>query len=307
MISLYWSIFAFITLFFTYIDYAFPDPLQYLSNDPYASGLSWQMASLLVMFPIYLLLSLLINRDATSDHTRLEIWVRRWALVLTLFIAGLTMAVDLITLIMYFFNGEITIHFFLKVLLILMVAAVVLMHFFADMWGYWHKNKALLHRVAYGVSALMLLTIAAGFLIIGTPGQARLYRFDEQKVSDLQGMQSQIVNYWQTKQVLPKALSDLSDSISGYVTPLDAQTNQEYIYQITGNLAFKLCATFNAETQNYVTSGVSAPSAPVLYGEDAQMSSWYHQKGQQCFARTIDPAKYPSFTKTNAPTASPVK
>jgi hypothetical protein len=59
------------------------------------------------------------------------------------------------------------------------------------------------------------LAVASGFVIMGTPGQVRLYRFDDQKVQDLTNIQYQVVNYWQQKQKLPDTLADLNDALSG--------------------------------------------------------------------------------------------
>ena len=52
MITLYASIVAFITLLFNYINFAFPDPLQYM-GDPYSGGIPYQMASLIVLTPVF--------------------------------------------------------------------------------------------------------------------------------------------------------------------------------------------------------------------------------------------------------------
>ena len=295
MIALYSSVFAFIALFFDYINYAFPDPLLYVSSDPYSGGVSYEMATLIVMFPIYLLIMWAIRRDIRMDKTRSEIWVRRWALVLTLFIAALTVAIDLITLIMYFFNGELTMHFILKVLVVLLVASVAVMHFLADMWGYWDQYPQRQRSVMYGAIVLLILSIGAGFLIIGTPMQARLYRFDEQTVVDLQTIQSQIVYYYQQKQHLPVTLNDVNDPVSNYTVPTDPQTGMDYQYQqlqaSSTEPTFKLCANFNKEEH-----GNSQYSVPQIPGSK---DNWYHTAGNQCFTRSIDPQLYPPMKGVN--------
>ena len=62
----------------------------------------------------------LIRKSIAADPSRKEIWVRRWALILTLFVAGVAIAVDLITLLTTFLSGEaLTTAFLLKVLVIL--------------------------------------------------------------------------------------------------------------------------------------------------------------------------------------------
>lgn len=51
MLSLYISVFTFVSLLFSYIDYAFPDPLEYYI-DPYSSGMRASIAALIVLFPL---------------------------------------------------------------------------------------------------------------------------------------------------------------------------------------------------------------------------------------------------------------
>ncbi len=304
MIALYSSIFALIALLFSYIDYTFPDALNsYI--DPYSSGMRYQIATLLVMFPIFLVIMRFIRKDILRDPTRKDIWIRRWALYLTVFLAGLTMIVDLITLLNYFLGGEISTRFVLKVLVVFGVAGIAFMHFLADIWGYWLQYPARARAVGWGLGALVILTIAAGFLIMGSPNQIRLYRFDDLKINDLQSIQYQIVNYWQQKETLPAQLSDLNDPIGGFRVPVDQQTGAQYTYAITDTMTFKLCATFNAVTQpNSMSSqnyGRSVPlPAPVTKDGAVVMENdtWVHTAGENCFTRMIDPQRYPPYNKT---------
>lgn len=316
MLALYVSVFSFLALFFEYIDIAFPDALNsYI--DPYSSGIRVAMASLIVLFPTYLVLAHFIRRDTILNPAKRGLWVRRWALVLTIFVAGATVAIDLITLINTFLNGEITTHFVLKVLIVFLVMSAALMHFLADLWGYWDINPRYALSVGVAAGVLVVATILSGFLIIGTPGQVRLYRFDDQKVNDMQSIQSEIVTYWQSDGALPAKLSDLNDSLGGFTVPTDAQTGQSYEYMIvavqanvgtsTGKLrltsqptSFELCATFNAQTQSNsptVSYASVAPTPAGGVGQDLSSDSWFHNSGRTCFFRTIDPKRYPPTTK----------
>lgn len=117
-----------------------------------------------------------------------------------------------------------------------------------------------------------------------------MIRFDNQRVYDLQAIQSQTVYYWQQKNKLPQSLDDLRDSISGFAPPLDPETDNPYPYRITGKLSFELCADFSLPS----TSGLS-PKAPRVPG--GLGDNWEHKEGHVCFSRTIDPELY----KTNQP------
>lgn len=296
MIALYWSVISFIYLIFNYIDYTFPIPVSYAPVDPYESGVGYEMASIIVMLPIYLLIMWFIRRDIQRDHTRMNIWVRRWALILTLFVTGVAIAIDLITVLTTFLNGEsFTESFLLKALLVLLVAAAAFMHFIADLWGYWDKYLQRKLSVGVGIAVLAVATILSGFIIIGTPAQARAYRYDEQKVSDLQTIQSDIVSYWQQNGALPTSLDEVGQPLTGENLPTDSQQGDSYTYSIAAKTTFKLCATFNAPTAPYAITqdDLAAPEPTAAGGVGDVPDSWYHDMGLQCFERSIDPNQYP--------------
>lgn len=288
VIALYGSVSAFIGLLFEYINYAFPDSLE-VYVDPYNSGVRFAMAALLVLVPTLIVLFRLIRSSIETEAGKAFIWVRRWAIVLTLFIAAVTVLIDLITLINIFLGGEITTRFVLKVLVVLFVAVGVFLHFLADQKGYWLVNVKKANIVGIAVGVLTLLAIGSGFLIIGSPSQARDYRFDAQRVNDLQGIQSQVLNYYQQKRELPTALSVLNDDFSGYRVPNDPKTGTPYTYTVEGvdantkTVGFTICAAF-------ATTGGQQQTVAIGRGVS---DNWTHTKGATCFDRHIDPTLYP--------------
>lgn len=296
VIALYGSITSLLALLFEYINYSFPDALAYY-GDPYGGAVRFSMAALVVLVPTLLVLLRLIRGSIVKEPGKATIWVRRWALGLTLFIATVTILIDLVTLINTFLGGEISIRFGLKVAVVLLVALGVFLHFLADFKGYWIANVKKANLIGIGVGILAFVSVGAGFFIIGTPSEIRLMRFDEQKVNDLQNMQYQVLNYWQLKKALPQALTDLNDPLQNYLVPTDPQPGMSYTYEATDPLAFKLCATFNAPSSDMKGRG-SFPSSNVAYpmpvGIDGGGDSWTHEKGLTCFERTIDPSRYPS-------------
>lgn len=288
MVSLYASVIAFITLLFGYIDYTFQDPLRYYV-DPYMSGMPYQMAALIVLTPLLLVLMRIIRNAISHDATRADIWVRRWALYLTVFVAGVAVIVDLIILLTSFLSGaEITTAFILKVLVVLLVAGAGFLHFLSDIRGYWATNANRAKMVNYGVGVLVILVIVSGFFIVGTPRDARLARYDLEREQALQNIQWQLINFWQSKGRLPENLTELEDPISGFAVPLDPETNEAYTYTKNGARSFELCAVFNKETFSRNTSRIKSPY------EDGNFD---HGIGKECFPRTIDPDLYPVIPK----------
>lgn len=300
MIALYASVFSLISLLFDYINIAFPDVLN-AYVDPYSGSIRYEIASLMVLAPTLLILMRMIRNDIARLPEKRDLWIRRWALFLTVFVAGATVLCDLITLINYFLGGEITTHFVLKVFVVFLVAGASFLHFLADIWGYWILFPQRARMVGWGAGLVVVCTIAAGFFIMGSPNQIRTYRLDDERVSNLQEMQSQVVNFWQLKEKLPTVISDLNDPISNYTTPLDPVTRKPYTYSTTGSLSFKLCATFGAESQansayQYRSVPVAVPGVGVT-GKDLENDTWQHGAGEVCFTRTIDPQRYPPYSK----------
>lgn len=299
MIALYVSVFSFVSLLFSYVDYAFPDPLEYV--DPYSSGMRAMIASLIVLFPLAIWLMRVIRKNMERDASRQDIWVRRWALTLTVFVAAVAGAIDLITLINFFLGGDLSTRFVLKVVIVLLVAAGFFMHFLADMWGYWIKNPQYARMVGWGAAAVVVISIVSGFFIMGSPTQVRLMRFDDQKVSDLQSIQSQVTYYWQSKQKLPENSRELEDPLMGFVLPKDPQSAQDYGYRITkAPYSFEVCADFNLDSS---TGSNDATTARHVGGAEAE--TWKHTAGQNCFERTIDPDKYPPINSATKPVPAP--
>ncbi len=144
---------------------------------------------------------------------------------------------------------------------------------------------------------VVFAAIVAGFFVVGSPKTERMRRFDDQRVSDLQTIQSQVVYYWQQKGKLPATLSDLNNDLQGYRVPVDPETNVDYGYTVNPPLSFSICATFDlASDASAVASVPSVPiRAPAPYPASAGRpvsDTWSHAAGNVCFSRTIDPAFY---------------
>ncbi len=298
MVALYGGVVAFIALIFDYINHAFPNPVtNYYYTD--SSGISYESASLIVLTPVFLILMRVIRRAIAADPTRQDIWIRRWALFLTLFFAGSSMVVDLIVLVNTYLQGEdLTAGFLLKVLTVFLVAGLGFMHFLADVWGYWEREPQRARMVNYGVGVLVVVSIIAGFFIIGTPQQLRAQKQDAIRIQDLQNLQWQVINYWQQKESLPAVLTDLNDPLSNNMIPLDPETKTVYGYKRTSPLDFQLCATFaNAgDSMNQYGRPVAIPTEPLGTDKPTQ-DNWQHNAGEVCFDRSIDPQRYPPYTK----------
>ena len=130
----------------------------------------------------------------------------------------------------------------------------------------------------YAIIVVVCLAVIAGFFVAGSPAEQRRRDFDAQRVSDLQSIQSYVVEYWRSKEVLPNDLAVLNDDLRGIRIPSDPETEVAYQYSIKGPLSFALCGEFR-----YPSASGSSDYVPDVF------NTWHHPDGLFCFDRTIDP------------------
>ncbi len=297
IIALYVSAGMFISLIFDYINIWLPDALSenYYMLLAARSSVRWAIASLIVVFPVYVWATWFLNKGYAAIPEKRKMKIRKWLLYFTLFLAGIIIIGDLVALIYNFLQGEFTTRFLLKVLTVLATAGGIFGYYILDI-----KNKAPASPsqggpqkiFAYAASSIILIAVIAGFFVAGSPAEERARKFDDQKVQNLQFIQSEIVNRFVQKGALPKTLDELNDSIRGVSVPKDPETGAVYIYEIKDKENFKLCAKFNLPSLDQALAPQAKPIAPypmaTYYGEE----NWTHSAGEACFDRKIDKELY---------------
>lgn len=297
--ALYALVGAFLALMFQYVNVVFPDTLSAY----YPSVLNTILrseATLIIVFPVYLLLSWVIGRDFAKTPDLREFKLRKWLIYFTLFISAVTIIIDLVVLIYNFLGGDLTVAFILKILIVLISASAVFGYYLWDLRRSAAVPSAIPRTAAVISAAVVVASLIAGFLIVGSPATQRSRRFDQERVQHLQILQSQIVNYWLLKEKLPESLGALTDNISGFSAPMDPESGQAYDYRISGKLSFDLCAVFNADSAQSGVWNPSSREAPVFmvaypakpYVGPSTNDNWIHGAGRVCFPRTIDPELY---------------
>jgi hypothetical protein len=291
IVALYWSSISFVTLLWQFINYFFPDPInRYYNYLSFSGPIRFAVSSLIIVFPIFILVSWILNKIYRKEAVVRESKIRKWLLYLTLFVASLVIIGDLVTVINIFLGGEITIRFVLKAVSVLFTAGIIFWYYLDDVRRDAPAKTA--KYFAWVTSILVLALIIGSFFIVGSPATARLIQFDQQKISDLQQTQYQIVNYYQGKEKLPNSLPELEDSISGFKIPTDPQTGESYEYAILDaeNFEFELCAKFNKDGQI-----LNREPNPIGLSPKSTLENWEYQEGRFCFKRKIDPQLYPPF------------
>ncbi|TAL49015.1 hypothetical protein EPN83_01955 [Patescibacteria group bacterium] len=291
MVALYSGTVALLNLLFRIINVAYPPVERYLYFG--SSSVSLPVATLIVVFPLFLFLANILQKSYAADPSRKEYAVRRWLIYITLFVAGIVLTGDLVTLVYFFLDGrELTAGFLLKVLSVFVVTGSIFGYYLDDLRGRLTGGRRNVWRIIAAV--LVVSSIVAGFGVIGTPRNQRLMRYDEQKIADLQSVQGQITQYWQQKGALPGNLDELRDPLSYFSIPVDPQSGESYVYRKTGAQSFELCANFNLDSRGYQSKPGYAGS---YYYGDLNNKNWAYKKGQYCLQRMIDPERHPVAPK----------
>jgi hypothetical protein len=133
-LTLYITAVSFGTLLFTFVERAIPDVLQ----GPYSgsgtlSTIRASTASLIITFPIFVVLSRILNKGLEQDPQKRGSKVRKWLTYLTLFIAAVSIIVDLIILVGSLLSGELGTRFLFKVAIVLLIAGTAFGYYLWDL------------------------------------------------------------------------------------------------------------------------------------------------------------------------------
>ncbi len=281
IVALYTGVVSLLNLLFTAINTAYPkitDGYNYFGSQ----SISWPVATLIIFCPIFLLLMWLLEKEYRINPEKQNSGIHRWLTYITLFLAGLTIAIDLIMVLYYFIDGqELTTGFLLKVLVLMIVASSIFIYYISDLRNKLTKRSRIIWRVMAGI--IVIGSIVWGFSVLGSPRTQRLIKYDEQKVSALQNIDSQVRNYYSTKGVMPKTIQDLSNGNYYVGQNIDSQNQKPYEYEKTTDTTYNLCAEFNKASSD------NDAKTSYMY---SSYRAWTHPAGHYCFQETINPNTY---------------
>lgn len=290
IITLYVSIVALISFLFSVINISLPDTSAYYYDGN--SGLAWSMSVFIVVYPVLVYLLAKTNKYLIASPERKEVSIKKWATYLTIFLTALTIVIDLIVLMFTFLQGEqLTLRFILKVIVVVVVALTVFWASMKELQGKFLGNTSVLKKTAWVVSGVILILVVTGFIFIGSPAKARLALEDQQRVNDLQYIQSEVVSYWDRKGALPATLNDLNDPLNNVLVPVDPETIIQYEYNVKSSLSFEICADFKTISNEEFSQAQTKDMYP-------NEEYFKHTEGRNCFERTIDPElRKPNYVK----------
>lgn len=132
--TLYLTTFNLGRLIFQFANLAFPDPAAlYDVASSAREAIRFSVASLVIAFPIFLYMSMLIGRSIKRDPSKRASKVRKWLTYMTLFVAAGVIIGDLTALVYNFLGGELSLRFALKVLTVAVIAGGIFGYYLWDL------------------------------------------------------------------------------------------------------------------------------------------------------------------------------
>ena len=122
-------------------------------------------------------------------------------------------------------------------------------------------------------TTLVVGSIIAGVILVGSPAEGRLQQLDSARIEDLRGIVTAMDSYWDRNERLAISLDELAEDARTQVSTIDPGSAQSCEYRALDEDTYELCATFDRESL-----------APVRRNSDF----WSHGVGRQCFELDVD-------------------
>lgn len=284
LITLLASSGALITLWFSTINKIFVDNLySYTDYSNYALRAS--ISTLIVAMPLYFFFLRSIRKTLEVAPEKKEIWVRKWITYLTAFLAGASVAGNLIVTINIFLSGEITARFALKALTVFLIGGGILFYYAHEIRETATRRFNLTFAVITAVVTVISFVVA--FAVIGSPAKARMARFDQQRTQVLYSLNSAVRTFYVESGKLPESMKEITSGNYKYYSFEDPETNEPLVYRKLSSTQYELCAEFNLDTTK------KPVAQDRYYSYDGYNEAFgIHKAGVQCFTEEAEANLY---------------
>lgn len=256
-----WSI-ALVWMVDILVDTANPDPLQAVYQVTFSrSDIAGQLASVLIAFPLYLWVNVLLNREIAARPETLDSGVRKWLTYVALVVAAGALVGDATTFLARFLGGGLTVSFVYKATFLLVVSAAIFSYYLSTIRA--QSATTSLNRLFCGVAtAGVALCVAWAFFGIGSPAYERRLDADAARVESLKRI-ARAIYEGTPSHAPPRTAAHIGVAARDLRDPI---TRAAYAYRRIDARAYQLCATFDAATP-----------------PDDIDSAWKHPAGNWCY------------------------
>ena len=120
---------------------------------------------------------------------------------------------------------------------------------------------------------VVVVSIIAGVILVGSPAEGRLQRLDSARIEDLRGIMVAMDSFWVHNERLPASLEVLGADPRVQVKTHDPGSAEPYDYALLDEDTYELCATFDRE--------LPAPARRTA------AEFWSHGVGRKCFELNV--------------------
>ncbi len=293
--ALYTAAFQLASMLFDLINLSIPNPGEIAQYS--IASLRYGIASVVVAFPVFLFMGRVIAKESQRNPGQRISPIRRWLTYLTLFMASIAVVADLIALIVRFLEGEISLRFGLKVLVVAVLAGGAFAYYLRDLRRDEVAPSAelgLTRASRLGVAALIAVvavTVGFGFWFAGSPMKAGLLAQDELRVQDLADISRRVQRYYASKGALPESLEACDVNPNTFIQrKRDRVSGAPYSYRVVDATHFEVGAIFALPSE---TGGRRVRSGDVKYLSRDEAGFWRHGAGGKTFI--IDATKLDGF------------
>lgn len=294
-------------LAFAWIDRFFADDL---TRDVYASqwassGMRWSIASLLVGYPIFLLLGWRLAAKKRRDPDRRRSRVRAWLTYVTLIFAAGALIGDLVAVVYQFLEGGLSTRFAAKAGVVGVISATILWNFSREA----ERTSGGVDLAGQAIALLSTLAVVAlvawAFTVVRSPAAARERVSDETRITNIIAM-TRLADCHYTYfdrldgdfAAMQAALADRGGRLPvatgcAEAFPYDPSTGAEYRYRVVDGDTYELCATFEGGWPEGDEAGAAARrTINTYYSPDNETRTLQLPKsaGETCFE--IDAVKF---------------
>jgi hypothetical protein len=185
------------SLLYSVIDHYIPP----LNAPPYSlptrTSVSFEMAGILVAFPLYLLVMRGMAKAAAANPERLQSGVRKWLTYIALLIAAGTLLGDVVTFLAWLLRGDLTTRFVLQVLTLAVLAGGVMRYYLTTLRD--ETPPAGHNRIFACVATIaVVLGLGLGLTLSGSPVKQPALARDERRLQDLAMITQDVAERWNT-------------------------------------------------------------------------------------------------------------
>ncbi len=284
-------------IFYQVINKFFPDALAVSSsyaNHFSTSAIHYATAVLVVAFPVYYVVMYYWFKGFRNNLDKTETGLSKFLTYLVLLITAVAILGDLIAAVYTFLQGELSVRFFLKTLVIIIIAGLIFGFYYLERKKVQYKKdikRDFFKVFGLTATAFVLSGIIFGFFATGSPALERQRGFDNQREKDLGAIAGCIERYANEYKRLPTSMDELErgDKYTYCSAKKDPVSGGDYEYNVlnvtnqpgtnTEGL-FELCAVFDLDSEE------SADSSKGYYsGNSAKWKK--HSAGRSCAKSAI--------------------